>query len=233
MVLLGVLGGVLLGTAIAVLLDRLYTGAPFVGRVLTCAGCRAPAPRRAWLGVPGYLLLGGGCPTCGGPLPSRLLYLPVLGGVVIGLAVARTSGVHLALALLFLPVLLALTATDFERRLLPNRVLYPALALGVALAWAWPGRSTADVLTGGLLGFAIMYSVWWIMPGFGFGDVKLAGLLGLLAGVSGLLNALLLAALSAGVVAAVLLLTRRAGRRSVIAYGPYLAFAAAVSLLAG
>lgn len=233
MLLLGVIGGVLVGTVLAVLLERCYTGAPLRGPVLPCAGCGVAAPRLAWLGLLGYLALGGRCPACQIRLRARLLYLPLLGGAALGLAVTRTSGGQLLLALLFLPVLLALTATDFERRLLPNRIMYPALVLGVALAWAWPGRNPLDMLGGGLLGFGIMYALWWVLPGFGFGDVKLAGLLGLLAGASGLLNALFLAAIAAGVASVFLLLTRRAGLRSVVAYGPYLAFAAAAVLVAG
>ena len=224
--------GVVVGTAIAVLLERLYTGARLRGPVLPCVGCKRPAPRVVWLGAPGWLLLRGRCPCCGYGLPVRLLYLPLLGGAAFGVAAMAVEG-RLLLTLLFLPSLLALIATDFDRHLLPNRIMYPTLALAAALAWLWPGRGVLDVAGGGLAGFGVMFLIFMALPGFGFGDVKLASLLGLLSGLSNLLPALTVAAIAAGVGSALLLATRRVGLRSTIAYGPYLVLGAFWGMLAG
>lgn len=233
LVVLSSLAGLIVGTGIAVLLDRLYTGAPLSGPVLPCAGCGAPAPRVAWLGTPGWLMLRGRCPACGGPLPMRLLYLPLLGAAAFGVAAVATDGRHLLLALIFLPALLALTAADFARHLLPNWLMYPTVALALAVAWAWPERSVVDVLAGGAAGFAVMFAIFLVMPGFGFGDVKLAGLLGLLSGLGNLAPAFMIAVLAAGFVSVILLVTRRTGLRGTIAYGPYLALGAYWGMLAG
>lgn len=232
MVVIGALVGLLIGTLIAVLLDRLYTGAPLAGPVLTCHACNVAEPPVAWTGFPGFLLLHGRCPACGERLPARLLYLPLLGAAAFALAFLRLGGVQLALVSLFILLLLALTAADFERRLLPNRIMYPAILLALALSWAWPGRDAQETIIGGLAGFGVMFLIFQVMPGFGFGDVKLAGLLGLVAGIGNLMPALLFAAIAAGVVAAALLVSRRASRTSVIAYGPYLALGAYAAMLA-
>lgn len=232
MVVIGGLFGLLAGTVIAVLLDRLFTGAPLGGPVLVCRDCRAIQPPVAWSGLLGFLLLHGRCRACGERLPARLLYLPLLGAAAFAFAFLRLSGVQLALASLFIPLLLALTAADFERRLLPNRIMYPAILLALALSWAWPGRDAQETILGGMVGFGVMFLIFHVMPGFGFGDVKLAALLGLVAGIGNLMPALLFAAIAAGVVAAALLITRRASRTSVIAYGPYLALGAYAAMLA-
>ena len=229
----GFLIGSLTGTLIAVLLDRLYTGAAWCGRILPCAGCRRELPRVAWLGLPGFFVLGGRCPACGYRAPSRLVYVPLLGGTTFALAFACAGGLHLLLVLLFLPPLLALTTADFERRLLPNRIMYPTLVLAFLVSWAWPDRETGQTLLGGLIGFSVVFAIFLALPGFGFGDVKLAGLLGLLAGASGVLGALLLAAIAAGAAALLLVLTRRARLHGAMAYGPYLALAAFLAMLAG
>jgi prepilin signal peptidase PulO-like enzyme (type II secretory pathway) len=233
MLLAGFLIGSLAGTVIAVLLDRLYTGAAWCGPVLPCAGCRRGVPRAAWLGLPGFFVLGGRCPACGRRLPARLVYLPLVGGATFALAFTRAAGLHLLLVLLFLPPLLALTAADFERRLLPNRIMYPTLALALLVSWAWPDRAVGQTLVGGLIGFGAVFAVFLVLPGFGFGDVKLAGLVGLLAGSSGVLSALLWAAIAAGAAALLLVLTRRAQLHGAMAYGPYLALAAFLAMLAG
>ena len=193
--------GALIGLALAVLLDRLYSGAPWRG------GLRSPLTRAGLL-VPA----------------TAALY---------GVAAAKAhDGRHFVLMAIFGAILLALTATDLERYLLPDRVMYPALALALALSWLWPERAAWEGLAGGAVGLLIMLLIFLVLPGFGFGDVKLAGLIGLVVGIHAVLSALLYGAILGGVGAAALLLSRRAGLRTAIAYGPYLATAAILVMLA-
>lgn len=229
LVFLAALAGYGVGTLLALFLDRLYTGAPLRGPLRLCPN-GAPPPL-LWTGTAGFLLARGCCPS-GARLPARLWYLPLLGGAAGAVIVLRAVDArHAALVALFSMLLLALVATDFERHLLPNRLMYPALALGVALSWAWPDRSVQSSLTGGMLGMGIMVVKFVVMPRLGFGDVKLAALLGLVTGISNTLPALFVGVVAGGVGALVMLLTRRAGRKSLIAYGPYLALGAFAGML--
>ena len=59
----------------------------------------------------------------------------------------------------------------------------------------------------------------------------MALLLGLMLGMSGVLTALLCAIFAGGIVASVLLLSGRRGRKDEIPYGPFLALGGIVSLL--
>jgi hypothetical protein len=45
--------------------------------------------------------------------------------------------------------LLVLASTDFERKRLPNRLMYPALVAALAFCWAWPDRDIQSILAGG------------------------------------------------------------------------------------
>jgi leader peptidase (prepilin peptidase)/N-methyltransferase len=224
-----VVAGYAVGTLLALLLDRLYTGAPMRGPVRLCE--EHALPPLAWAGAAGYLALGGRCPS-GCRLPARLWYLPLLGaiaGIVIG---TQAAGLRHALLLAgFSTILLAFVATDFERHLLPNRVMYPALALAVALSWAWPGRGFSSSVEGGLLGGVLMFAWFVVVPNLGFGDVKLSALLGLVSGVSYTLPALAVGIIAGGIGGGMMLATRRAGLKSTIAYGPYLALGAFVGML--
>ncbi|MFZ2362061.1 MAG: prepilin peptidase, partial [Anaerolineae bacterium] len=60
----------------------------------------------------------------------------------------------------------------------------------------------------------------------GLGDVKLEAAIGALLGYPVALAAIFAGVLAGGVAGAVLLLTKRAGRKDPIAYGPYLALGA-------
>ena len=170
-----------------------------------------------------------------GPLRSPLSRLGLLvpaTAALYGVAAARAVDLrHFVLMALFGTVFLALAATDLEQHLLPNRVMYPALVFALALSWLWPGRSSFSGLAGGAVGFFVMLMIFLVLPGFGFGDVKLEGLVGLVVGLPAVLSALLIGAILGGFGAGGLLLTRRTGRKSVIAYGPYLVGGAIIEML--
>jgi prepilin signal peptidase PulO-like enzyme (type II secretory pathway) len=223
------LAGYVIGTLLALVLDRMYTGAPLRGPMRLCTHPRLPWC--VWTGTAGYLLLRGRCPA-GCRLPARLWYLPLVGAAAGAIIALRAAGPREAvLVAVFATVLLAFVGTDYERHLLPNRLMYPALALAVALCWAWPDRSAVSSLVGGMLGLAVMFALFVILPGFGFGDVKLAALMGLLVGAANLFAALAIGVFAAGLAILVMLISGRVGRHTPVAYGPYLALGAFLGML--
>lgn len=137
-------------------------------------------------------------------------------------------------------LLVVASSTDFERRIIPNRITYPAIVAALVFAWAWPDRSLADIALGGAvaLGVAAALFLFGILFGgavgssatvFGLGDVKLIVLLGLLVGWPAILAALFMGVLAAGIPSVVMLLSGRG--RQVFSYGPYLALGGLVVLL--
>jgi leader peptidase (prepilin peptidase)/N-methyltransferase len=93
---------------------------------------------------------------------------------------------YLAVVLPVVPLGAALSVIDLRERLLPNRLVYPALALAVAGALVvWAVTGDHDVLLRGGLGYLIALAVydllWRISPsGLGYGDVRAAALAGFL-----------------------------------------------------
>jgi leader peptidase (prepilin peptidase)/N-methyltransferase len=129
-------------------------------------------------------------------------------------------------------VLVAVTITDFERRVIPNRIVLPAAAI-VLVAQTALAPSPEWVLGG--IGAALFLFVFAVAypRGMGMGDVKLALLLGVMLGRD-VPVALMVAMLSALVPAAVLL-GRHGGaaRKMRIPFGPFLALGGVVALFAG
>ncbi len=173
------------------------------------------------------------------PLPGRpstrapALALAV-GALLAAAAVARyglTPEGLLAAGLL--PVLTALAAIDLRARVLPNRIVGPALL--AVLAWQltfFPDRVPECLVAAvGAGAFLLLPSL--LHPGaMGMGDVKLAALLGLAFG-GDVVAALLVSVFSAApVAAAVLLFGGAEARRAAIPFGPFLALGAGVLLLA-
>lgn len=165
-----------------------------------------------------------------------------VGALAIGLACRPGFGGPAASALtsLAIAVLVVASSTDIHRRLIPDRLILPAIA-GAALATPfWPDRSVAELWIGAAAALVIgcaLYLGGVLIGGvlrssevpFGLGDVKLIVFIGLVTGWPNVLAALLVGVLAAGLPALVLLLARRS--RSVFSYGPYLALGAALVLL--
>ena len=122
-------------------------------------------------------------------------------------------------------------SVDAVSHLLPNRLLGTTaiwlVACGAVSILVDPGsirdalRAVLCALAVGAIGLLLAF----IGSGLGLGDVKLGALIGLWLGWHG--ASILVASLCTGIIlgglaAILLLLTRRAGRKSSIAYGPYL-----------
>jgi leader peptidase (prepilin peptidase)/N-methyltransferase len=168
------------------------------------------------------------------PVSMRLRVAAVL--VWIGLAIACLLVLDpLAEALvgaLGCAVLVAVTVTDLERRIIPNRIVVPALA--VALVVQTAREPSVEWLVAALgagaffLVFALVYPA-----GLGMGDVKLAAFLGAWLGrdvVVALFAGSVLAALPA---VGVLLVRGSAGRKVGIPFAPFLAAGGVVALFLG
>jgi len=181
------------------------------------------------------------------PLSGRRLTVQVaavagVGGAAVGLAwrpgFGGVSGS--VLSSLAVAVLCLASSTDLHRRLIPDRLMYPAIVGAAAATPFWPDRSPAELWAGA--GVALAIAAVLFLGGavfgalirsaetpFGLGDVKLIVFIGLVTGWPAVLSALLLGVVVAGVPALILLAARRS--RSVFSYGPYLALGALLVLL--
>jgi leader peptidase (prepilin peptidase)/N-methyltransferase len=131
-------------------------------------------------------------------------------------------------------LLVVLSAIDLERRVLPNAIVLPAIAVALpAQLLLAPGRWLEWTLAALGAALVLLLPLLAGRAGVGMGDVKLAFLLGLVLG-EGVMLAILVAALAVLPVA-LALLARHGGAalRMGVPFGPFLALGAVVALLAG
>ncbi len=165
--------------------------------------------------------------------PRTRLVASSLAGVLSAAALVRYGLEPRGLiAALLLGALVVLSAYDIQYKVLPNRILLPAVAIVLAAQVAFfPDRSLEWI------GAAAGTALFFLIPTFinpravGMGDVKLGLLLG--AGLGrDVIGALVMGSLAAFVVALWLLARHRgAARGTVIPLGPFLSFGAAAALL--
>jgi prepilin signal peptidase PulO-like enzyme (type II secretory pathway) len=233
--------GVSMGQLIDLYWGSFYSGEPIVPTPARCLSCRAPSSFPALLPfVAGVTWDEGRCPNCAESLNLRSVYLPAGASLLFLLSYWAFDG-NLGAALLggfFATIFLTLTLTDLESRLLPNRIVYPGILLAIVFCWGWPDTSWWEILAGGGVAILIALAMLLISLPFGadalgMGDVKMIVLMGFVLGFPSVIVGVVLGTLAAGVVAALLLVTGRAGRRDYIPHGPFLAFGAIVALFWG
>jgi leader peptidase (prepilin peptidase)/N-methyltransferase len=198
-----------------------------------CMACGTPLAWYDNIPLVSFALLRGRCRHCAAPIPWRY---PLVEGVTALLVAACVLSFGLTadalVAAFFCAVLVAISATDLEHRIIPNRIVLPGAAVVLAantmlhpsVEWAVAGLGAALFL----LVAALAYP-----GGMGMGDVKLALLLGVALGRT--VPVALMVGMVSALVPAVFLYARHgsAARKMRIPFGPFLAFGGVVALFAG
>jgi leader peptidase (prepilin peptidase)/N-methyltransferase len=131
-----------------------------------------------------------------------------------------------------LPVLVVLAAVDIRARVLPNRIIGPAMVAVLLWLLVFARGDIPAHLLAALGAGAFLLLPGLVKPGaMGMGDVKLAALLGLALGTQ-VVSALTIGCLAVAPAAlAVLILGGSGVRHSYLPFGPFLGLGAAVVLL--
>lgn len=230
------LGGLVIGSFVTVVAHRVPRGESIVGPRSRCPACGAQISAYDNVPVASWLRLGGKARCCGVRIPPRYPLTELALGLLyaVTVLVLWDDATEIALGLVFVTVLLAVTLTDLERRTIPNKILLVAAVLGVAIAAigdpsSLPERAIAAAAAGGaLFAAALAYP-----RGMGLGDVKLAATMGLYLGRN--VAPAILVALLAGSLVGLAIIARQgaAARKQAIPFGPFLALGGVVGLLAG
>lgn len=185
-----------------------------------------------------YLWLRGRCRHCGARISLRVPVTELTTALLFALLTWHYGLTpQLPMALAYACIFLVIFVTDLEHGLILDVVVYPGMVLALVFSFFWPGLGWPSVgilsaLLGGVIGFSLLLAPYLLSRGgMGGGDVKLAGLIGLATGFPHVLLALALAIVPAGLLAILLLAFGRRTRKHAIAFGPFLAVAAMVTLL--
>lgn len=181
-----------------------------------CESCNRPIP--AWANIPvlAYLGLRGRCLMCGAPIPFRY-FLSELGMALAALYLFRNFALLDAVARFILcAALLAVSLIDYDWRIIPNAVTFPAIPLGVILAWlVIPEVGLKSSLIGVAVGAGFLFltgEVYRLIrgrEGVGLGDVFLIGMVGAFVGWPSVLFTIFVGSLLGSLGGIVIALARR------------------------
>jgi prepilin signal peptidase PulO-like enzyme (type II secretory pathway) len=169
-----------------------------------------------------------------GPGVRGVVVAAVGAGVAAAILLRHGATGHGAIAASLAALLVVLSAIDLERRVLPNAIVLPAIAVALpAQLLLSPERWLEWTLAAFGAALMLLLPLLAGRAGVGMGDVKLAFLLGLVLGEDVVL-AIVVASLAV-LPAALVLLARHGGAamRMGVPFGPFLSLGAVVALLVG
>ena len=236
LILFACVTGAAVGSFVTVVAHRVPRAEPLAVGRSHCPNCGAQIAAYDNVPVFSWLVLHGRSRCCGQAISPRYpLTELALASLFIGV-VFRFDGDpgEMALGLVFVSILAAITLTDLERRIIPNKVLAVGSVIGLAIVLISDPASLPQRLAAGAGAGGVLFLAALAYPGgMGLGDVKLAATMGLFLGVW-VIPAMLIALLSGSLVGIAIMVREGASaRKKAVPFGPFLAFGGICALLAG
>lgn len=235
--------GLVIGSFLNVVVWRVPRGESVVRPGSHCPRCDREIRGRDNVPVLSWLLLHGRCRECREPISPRYPAVELVTGALFAVMAWRFGLAWELPAYLYLAAIaVALTLIDVDVRRLPDAIVLPSYGV-VAVLLLLPAVADDrwDDLLRAVLGGAVLFAVYFALAfvnprGMGFGDVKLAGVLGGYLGWLGwgvLGVGAFLGFLLGGLYGGVLIVLRKAGRKSAIPFGPFMLAGALLAVLVG
>jgi leader peptidase (prepilin peptidase)/N-methyltransferase len=186
--------------------------------------------------------LRGRCRSCGAPISIEYPLVELASAALfVGASLAFDSLYLAALMACFFALMLAVALIDARFRIVPNRLVYPAMLLfGAAIvigdlagAEVDAPRAALGMVTYSLPFFLLVLA---LPHGLGMGDAKLVAVIGLVLGSLGLAYVAVAAGIgivAAGIGALVALVALGYGRKQHMPFGPFLAAGGVIAAVAG
>jgi len=227
--------GLLVGSFLNMCIDRFPREESIIAGRSHCDACEHTLRARDMVPILSYVAVRGHCHFCGIKIPIRNVLVEISTVLLFGVIWLRYPGSwETVLVAFYTSLLIVFLVIDLERGVILNRVSYPAIAVALLFALLVPERTALEMLAGGLVALGVLLAIALIFPsGMGMGDVKLAAFIGLAVGYPYVWLTLFLAFVIGGLIAGALVLAKVVGRRDPIAFAPFLAAGAIVTLLFG
>jgi leader peptidase (prepilin peptidase) / N-methyltransferase len=227
------LPGLAIGSFLGVVASRVPLRRSVVRPGSACMSCEAPISWYDNVPVLSYVLLRGRCRRCGARIPPRDLAIELSTALLlVGCVLEFGVSLHAAAAGIGCAALVVATATDLERRIVPNWVVLPAAVAVLALQTVAHPSPVWAIGAAGASGFFFLAAL--AKPGgMGMGDVKLALLIGAMLGRTTPVGVML--GLLFGLLPSIVLFARHGlgARKLKIPFAPFLAAGGLVALFVG
>lgn len=225
--------GTFFGSFFNVVIYRLPIKKSIVVGSSSCPNCDTPIKPYDLIPVFSYMFLLGRCRHCKHKISIRYPLIELLTGVLYALVYVQFGfSTSFWIGIVLMSVLVIIAMIDID-----TMEIYDTFHI-IILVLAIINLFTSDLHPMNfIIGFFIISIPFFILAyltgGIGGGDIKLIAVAGLLLGYGPTIVAFLIASISGGIFAVVLLLLKVETRKSLIAFGPFLCVGIAIAYLYG
>ena len=239
-----VVAGLLIGSFLTVVVDRVPNGGSVVTPPSRCGSCGLRLGPLDLVPVLSWVALRGRCRQCRTPIGVEPIVVELTTATLFVLMAIRFDDTRAAIPAycILMAVLVAQTWIDLHTQRLPREITYTGLILGAisltvaAIVIDEPERIWMMAL-GAMIALVAMWLIYVLSKGgMGDGDVRLAPLLGLYLGWLNpgiVLPGLFFGFVAGAVVGVAMMAIDRAGRRTAVPFGPFLALGTVVAIFVG
>ncbi len=239
-----VVAGLVIGSFLTVVVDRVPNGGSVVAPPSRCGSCGLRLGPLDLVPVLSWVVLRGKCRQCRAPIGIEPIVVELTTAALFVLMAIRFDDTRAAIPAycILMAVLVAQTWIDLHTQRLPREITYTGIVLGlISLAVAAIVIDEPERIWMMVLGAAIALVAMWLIyilskGGMGDGDVRLAPLLGLYLGWINpgiVLPGLFFGFIAGAVVGVAMMALDRAGRRTAVPFGPFLALGTVVAIFVG
>jgi leader peptidase (prepilin peptidase)/N-methyltransferase len=131
---------------------------------------------------------------------------------------------------------------DWKHQLILDKITYPVIVIAIIILAVHTYVPTANLLIpettllNGVISGAVLFVIFLLIvllrpDAMGMGDAKFVALIGLVSGYPLVILSMLIGVVLGGIVAVILLVTKKKGRKDVIAYGTFLGVGPIIALI--
>ncbi len=235
-IFLFVLGSVI-GSFLNVLIDRIPNEEDIIWTPSHCDHCKKRLRWFELIPLVSYVISRGRCRRCKKKLSLQYPVIEFLTGIgfVLLFQLFFVSWPLLIALYAILAAAIAIFVIDLKHQIIPDSMLMFLLGIALVLGYFLPPGSRMTYLANGVAAGTFFFLLWIMTrsKGIGFGDVKLVSIIGLFLGHPKTVIALYAAFLTGAILSVILIISRRAGMKSRIAFGPFLIIGAGIAALWG
>ena len=243
MIVVLIVAGLVIGSFLTVVVDRVPRGESVVAPQSRCGSCGLRLRRLDLVPVVSWVALRGKCRQCRAPIGFEPIVIELAtAGIFVLFALKFDDTAPLAAYCILGAVLVAQSWIDLHTQRLPREITYAGMVLGgVALTVAAIVIEEPERIWMMALGALSALSAMWLIyivsrGGMGKGDVRLAPLLGMYLGWLNpgiVLPGLFFGFIAGAVVGVAMMAAKRAGRRTAVPFGPFMALGTVVAIFYG
>jgi leader peptidase (prepilin peptidase) / N-methyltransferase len=202
-----------------------------------CTSCGYNLKAVDLIPVISYIFLRGKCRNCTEKISMRYPIVELINGLMyLVLFLKFELSYTFVFSAIFFSILLVISLIDLEsKEVYLSTIIFGLIVviLYILVTYFIYNKNIINNVLGGAIGYGIIMLIVILTRGMGEGDAEIAGICGLFLGIKGILLALFIAIVTGGIVGTIILLIKLKDKKAEIAFGPYIALGAVISMLYG